>query len=72
MISYSGNLHVEHSVHIISCSGVDKRIMIWEMGKAQKLCELKGHTDTVYQLVFSRDGNILASGTYIQYMCIAH
>ena len=43
-------------------SGADKRIMIWDIGKANKLCELKGHTDTVYQLVFSRDGNILASG----------
>ena len=26
------------------------------------MCELKGHSDSVYQLVFSRDGSILASG----------
>ena len=50
---------------LIVFPGADKRIMVWDIGKAQKLCELKGHTDTVYQLVFSRDGNILASGIYI-------
>lgn len=43
-------------------SGADKRILVWDIGKAQKLCELKGHTETIYQLMFSRDGNILASG----------
>ena len=36
--------------------------MIWDLGSASQVCELKGHSDTVYQLAFSRDGTILASG----------
>ena len=28
------------------------------------MTELKGHTDTVYAMRFSRDGNMLASGRY--------
>ena len=28
------------------------------------MTELKGHTDTVYSMRFSRDGNMLASGRY--------
>ena len=43
-------------------SGTDKRILVWEVGGATQLRELKGHQDTVYQLVFSRDGSLLASG----------
>ena len=43
-------------------AGADKSILVWDIGKASKVCELKGHTDTIYQLMFSRDGTILASG----------
>ena len=43
-------------------TGADKNILVWDIGKASKVCELKGHTDTIYQLMFSRDGTILASG----------
>ena len=42
--------------------GVDRHIIIWDLGSASQVCELKGHRDTVYQLAFSRDGTILASG----------
>lgn len=42
--------------------GVDKRILVWDIENGTHLCELKGHSDTVYQLTFSRDGTILASG----------
>ncbi len=44
-------------------AGTDKRILVWEVGGATQLCELRGHQDTVYQLVFSRDGSLLASGS---------
>ena len=43
-------------------AGADRSILVWDIGKASKVCELKGHTDTIYQLMFSRDGTILASG----------
>ena len=42
--------------------GADRRILVWDIGSAAQVCELKGHSDSVYQLAFSRDGSILASG----------
>ena len=44
------------------CAGVEKKIIVWDLNNASHVCELSGHSDTVYQLVFSRDGTILASG----------
>ena len=41
---------------------MDKRILVWDISSASQLCELRGHKDTVYQLMFSRDGTLLASG----------
>ena len=42
--------------------GLDRRILIWDLNTAVQVCELKSHQDAVYQLVFSRDGTLLASG----------
>ena len=44
--------------------GVDKRILVWDLAERTLLTELKGHSDTVYSLSFSRDGNLLASGLW--------
>ena len=54
------NIHV---VMLCACViGVDKRVYIWDIESGNQVCELPGHTDTVYTLAFSRDSNILASG----------
>ena len=36
--------------------------MIWDIGAGTQLHRFIGHTDTIYQLTFSRDGSLLASG----------
>ena len=41
---------------------MDQRILVWDLSTASQVIELKGHSGTVYQLVFSRDGTLLASG----------
>ena len=69
-LCYIYTMYMYHTTPIIMLilhvlAGADKRVLVWDIGKAHKLCELKGHSDTVYQLMFSRDGTILASGTYI-------
>ena len=42
--------------------GADKKLIVWDLNSGTRVCELSGHTDTVYQLAFSRDGTVLASG----------
>lgn len=58
----SRTFQVAYHCKVVFSAGADKRILVWDVGKAHKLCELKGHTDTICQLMFSRDGSILASG----------
>lgn len=45
-------------------SGVDKKVILWDIPEARPAAEFTGHTDTVHSLRFSRDGHILASGLY--------
>ena len=54
------SIPVKLYIHI----GTDKRVYIWDLEKGSQVCELPGHTDTVYQLAFSRDSTILASGIH--------
>ena len=43
--------------------GADNRILLWDIGEAAPLADLKGHTSSVNSLCFSREGHVLASGT---------
>jgi WD40 repeat protein len=44
--------------------GVDKTILLWDIASGNMLAQLKGHTETVYALTFSREGSVLSSGKY--------
>lgn len=43
-------------------SGVDKTILLWDIASGNMLAQLKGHTQAVYSLMFSREGSVLTSG----------
>lgn len=43
-------------------SGIDKRILLWDIAEAAPLADLVGHTACINSLAFSREGHVLASG----------
>ncbi|KAK3710376.1 hypothetical protein QZH41_012300 [Actinostola sp. cb2023] len=53
---------ISRSGRYLVSSGVDQRILVWDLAEGTLITQLKGHKDTVYSLCFCRDGNILASG----------
>lgn len=46
----------------MASAGEDRRIRLWDLATSSLLKELRGHTDTVYSLVWSADSSILTSG----------
>lgn len=48
----------------LASGATDGRVLLWDIGHGLMIGELKGHTDTIYSLRFSRDGEILASGGF--------
>lgn len=48
----------------LASGATDSRVLLWDIGHGLMVGELKGHTDTIYTLKFSRDGEILASGAW--------
>jgi transcription initiation factor TFIID subunit 5 len=43
--------------------GEDKTVMLWDLGSGKRLKTMTGHTDFIYTLDFSSDGNVLVSGS---------
>lgn len=48
-------------------TGDDRRIRVWDLNTGTLFKELRGHTETVHALSFSKDSTMLASGVYIKY-----
>jgi transcription initiation factor TFIID subunit 5 len=38
-------------------------VMLWDLGSGKRLKTMTGHTDFIYTLDFSSDGNVLVSGS---------
>lgn len=51
----------------LASGGTDGRVLLWDIGHGLMVGDLKGHTNTIYALKFSRDGEILASGMFAEY-----
>lgn len=52
----------------LATGATDGRVLLWDIGHGLMVGELKGHTDTIYTLRFSRDGEILASGIEVNFV----
>ena len=46
----------------LASAGVDRMVLIWDLSNGELVAQLKGHTDTVYSLCYSREGSVLTSG----------
>ena len=44
--------------------GVDKTVLMWDVATGEMVGCLKGHSDTVFTLEYSREGTLLATGKY--------
>ena len=53
---------------MITHTGVDCTIRVWDLSLAVHVCEIRKHHATIYSLMFSGDGNILASGNHSNMM----
>lgn len=50
----------------LASAGADSRVLVWDLAHGHLVAALSSHTGTVHCLSFSRDGNILVSGTRVR------
>lgn len=60
------NNMIEYNTLYVS-TGDDRRIRVWDLNTGTLFKELRGHTETVHALSFSKDSTMLASGVCIEY-----
>jgi WD40 repeat protein len=46
----------------LASASQDQTVRVWDLGTGQAVLVLKGHTDTVWAVAFSADGERLATG----------
>ena len=49
--------------HWLASGSVDKAIIIWDLESGAEIKKLKGHSDFVNSILFSPNGNTLASAS---------
>src|SRR5262249_23174410 len=47
----------------VASGGRDRAILLWDVATGAEVARLQGHTNYVFSLAFSPDGNTLASGS---------
>ena len=47
--------------NILASSGFDNKIIIWNIERAEPAIVIDGHTDTIYGMSWSKDGNLIAT-----------
>lgn len=73
LVAFQGPLHAlafSPNGKFLASGATDGRVLLWDIGHGLMIGELKGHTDTIYSLRFSRDGEILASGKCCRFLFI--
>lgn len=55
---------------IVATASVDKTVKIWDIETGQAMHTLVGHSSSVYTVAFSPDGQLIASGSFDEKVCI--
>ena len=42
--------------------GSDKCVLLWDLSNGEMVGKLKGHTDAIHSVTFSRESSVIASG----------
>jgi len=58
-----GSLAFSPDGRMLASAGLDKMVILWDVGQRQALATLRGHNDWVSHLSFSPDGRMLASAS---------
>ena len=51
-------------------SGEDQHCLVWDISSGEMMGQMKGHTDTIYTMAYSRDGAVMATGIIYLYLII--
>jgi transcription initiation factor TFIID subunit 5 len=56
----------------LASAGIDQTILLWDVANGNQIGQLKGHTDSINSLCFSREGTVLASGKFVGLFAVSY